>query len=115
MNRIASAIALLAMSSVAGASPFLTCEPYATNDPAKSPPSEFVVTISGMSPIVTPAVSAGTDQVALKLDLGPLNLSGAKTVTVVARNVWGSSAASLPFSFTPGMPASPTGIGLSAN
>jgi hypothetical protein len=94
------------------AAPFLVCDPY----PATvTQPTEFVVTVSGITaPIVTPAVDV-TGGKAMRLDLGPLNLSGAKTVTAKARNAWGESAASSPFSFTAGAPAVPTGIGLSPN
>jgi hypothetical protein len=68
------------------AAPFLTCDPYPSTG---LQPSEFVVTVSGVTaPIVTPAVAV-TGGVAMRLDLGPLNLSGAKTVTAKARNAWG--------------------------
>jgi hypothetical protein len=78
-------------------------------------PTEFIVTISGIAqPITTPAVPAGTNQVQLKLDLGPLNLSGAKTVTAKAKNMWAESAASTALTFTAGPPTVPTGLGLSA-
>jgi len=106
---------LLLFPVVAQAAPFLTGDPYPTNVAGTVVPSEFVVTISGVAqPIITPAVTVGTNQVGLKLDLGPLNLSGAKTVTVKAKNAWGESAASAPFTFTAGVPGSPSGLGLSA-
>lgn len=102
---------LLAMLPfVANAAPFLICDPYPSTG---AQPSEFVVTISGITtPIVTPAVDVAGGK-AMRLDLGPLNLSGAKTVTAKARNAWGESAASSPFSFGAGSPAPVTGIGLS--
>lgn len=107
-----AAILLLAVSSIATAAPFLACDPYPTTG---AYPTEFVVTISGITmPITTPAVDV-TGGKAMRLDLGPLNLSGAKTVTVKARNAWGESANSAPFSFTAGSPAPVTGIGLSPN
>lgn len=102
-------LALLPLT--ANAAPFLVCTPYPSTG---AQPTEFVVTISGVTaPIVTPAVDV-TGGKAMRLDLGPLNLSGAKTVTAKARNAWGESAASSPFTFTAGGPAAPGGIGLSA-
>jgi hypothetical protein len=96
----------------AQAAPFLTCAPYPST---VVQPTEFVVTVSGIAaPIVTPAVDV-TGGKAMHLDLGPLNLSGNKTITAKARNGWGESAASAPFSFTAGSPATPSGFGLSAN
>lgn len=105
--------ALLALfPAAASAAPFLICDPYPST---AVQPTEFVVTISGLaSPIVTPAVDV-TGGKAMRLDLGPLNLSGAKTATAKARNAWGESAASSPFSFTANTPVAPGGIGLSAN
>ena len=105
-------VAMLLFPGIALAAPFLTCDPYANTAPQ---PTEFVVNISGITaPIVTPAVDV-TGGKAMKLDLGPLNLVGAKTVTAKARNpAYGESANSAPFSFTAGAPASPTGLTLSA-
>jgi hypothetical protein len=87
------------------------CDPYPSNG---QQPTEFVVTVSGIAtPIVSPAVDV-TGGKAMRLDLGPLNLSGSKTVTAKARNAWGESAASGPFTFTAGVPGVPSGVGLSA-
>lgn len=100
---------------VAQAAPFLVCEPVPTNVAGTAVPTEYVVTISGLaSPITTPAVAAGTNAVALKLDLGPLNLSGSRTVSAKAKNAWGESAASASLTFTAGPPTVPSGLGLSA-
>lgn len=104
-------IALMLSSVTVGASPFLTCDPYPATG---QQPTEFVVTVSGVAnPLVSPAVDV-TGGKALRLDLGPLNLTGAHTVTAKARNAWGESAASAPFTFTAGVPGVPGGIGLSA-
>lgn len=101
---------LFLVSGAAAAAPFLTCDPYPSTG---QQPTEFVVTVSGIAtPIVSPAVDV-TGGKALRLDLGPLNLSGSKTVTAKARNAWGESAASAPFAFTAGIPAVPGGLGLS--
>lgn len=116
MKFIATVSFSFLLSSPVLAAPFLVCDPYPTDDATKGVPTEFAVTISGIAaPIVTPAVAAGTNKVAMKLDLGTLNLSGAKTVTAKARNQWGESAATAPFSFTANVPAAPGGLGLSAN
>ena len=105
-------IMLLIAIGPVSAAPFLTCDPYPTTG---AYPTEFVVTVSGITnPIVTPAVDV-TGGKAMRLDLGPLNLSGAKTVTAKSRNAWGESANSAPFSFTAGSPAPVTGIGLLPN
>jgi len=103
------------LASPTMASPFLVADPYPTNVAGQAIPTEFVVTLSGIAnPVVTPAVPAGANAVTLKLDLGPLNLSGTRTVTAKARNAWGESAASAPLTFTAGPPTAPTALGLSA-
>lgn len=105
-------LGLLGAAPCAHPAPFLTCDPYPATG---QQPTEFSVTISGIAaPIVTPAVDV-TGGKAMRLDLGPLNLSGSKTATAKARNAWGESASSAPFSFSAGTPVAPTGIGLSAN
>ena len=110
MRRATAGVLLLASGAVSAA-PFLVCDPYPATG---QPPTEFVVTMTGVAtPIVTPAVDVSGGK-ALRLDLGPLNLSGSKTVTAKARNAWGESAASAPFTFTAGVPGVPGGLGLSA-
>lgn len=102
------------VSTVALGGPWLIADPYPTNQPSTAIPTEFVVTISGIAaPVVSPAVDV-TGGKGLKLDLGPLNLSGTRTVTAKARNSWGESAASAALTFTAGPPTAPTGLGLSA-
>ena len=90
------------------AAPFIVSDPYPTSGPQ---PTEFVITVSGQSaPVIVPATS--TEQgVMLKWDVA--GISGSKTITAKARNPWGESAASGPFTFTVGPPATPSGIGLS--
>ena len=104
--------AMLLFPGIALASPWLICDPYPNTGPQ---PTEFIVNISGITaPMVTPAIDV-TGGKAMKLDLGPLNLVGAKTVTAKARNpAYGESANSAPFSFTAGVPAVPGGLTLSA-
>lgn len=104
-------LALALFSGGALAAPFLVCDPYPATG---QQPTEFVVTVSGIAdPIVTPAVDV-TGGKALRLDLGPLNLSGSKTVTAKARNLWGESADSAPLAFSAGTSSAPGGLGLSA-
>ena len=91
------------------AAPFVVSDPY---PPDSAQPTEFVISVSGtQSPVVVPA-TATPQGVILKWDVA--GMSGSKTITAKARNPWGESAASLPFTFTAGTPAVPSGIGLSA-
>ena len=91
------------------AAPFVVSDPYPSSGPQ---PTEFVITVSGtQTPVVIPA-TATPQGVILKWDVA--GMSGSKTITAKARNPWGESAASLPFTFTAGTPAVPSGIGLSA-
>lgn len=100
------------MVRYAWAAPFLVCDPYPATG---QQPTEFVVTISGLpAPIITPAVETPKGK-AMKLDLGPLNLSGSRTMTARARNLWGESEDSLPFTAIAGRPVVPTGITLSVS
>ena len=113
MKRLLGLLAFLPV--VAQAAPFLVASPYATNVAGEAVPTEFVVAISGITQrIIAPAISVGTNQVGLKFDLGPLNLSGPRTVTARARNYWAESAESTALTFTAGPPTAPTGLGLSA-
>jgi hypothetical protein len=106
---------LMALPICASAAPFLVCDPFPLGED-KTQPVEFVVTISGITtPIVSTAITDSSNRKMLKLDLGPLNLTGTKTVTAKARNSWGSSGDSLPLTFTAGAPTAPSGITLSVN
>jgi len=90
------------------AAPFVVSDPYPSSGPQ---PTEFVITVSGQSaPVIVPATSTAQG-VMLKWDVA--GISGSKTITAKARNAWGESAVSSPFTFTAGMPAAPSGIGLS--
>ena len=105
-------ICLVPMTAIS--SPWLLCDQYPTSTPAQAMPTEFIVTISGIdAPITSPAVDVPGGK-ALKLDLGPLNLTGSRTITAKAKNTWGESAASSPFVFFAGAPIPPSGFGLSA-
>jgi len=66
------------------------------------------VTITGVAqPIVTPAVAV-TGGKAMMMDLEPLNLNGERTFRVRARNAYGQSAESEPFTAWVGPPSVPT-------
>jgi len=91
------------------AAPFVISSPYPPDGPQ---PTEFVVTVSGRSAsVIVPATSTAQGAI-LKWDVA--GISGSTTITAKARNAWGESAASGPFTFTAGTPAVPSGIGLSA-
>ena len=90
------------------AAPFVVSDPYPPDGPQ---PTEFVISVSGtQTPVIIPATSTPQGPI-LKWDVAAQK--GSKTITVKARNEWGESVASLPFSFTAEKPAAPTGIGLS--
>ena len=101
---------LFALASIpVHAAPFVISDPYPATGPQ---PTEFVITVSGQSaPVIVPATSAAQGTI-LKWDVA--GIAGSKTITAKARNAWGESAASGPFTFTAGTPAAPSGIGLSA-
>jgi len=91
------------------AAPFVVSDPYPPDGPQ---PTEFVISVSGnQTPVIIPA-TATPQGVILKWDVAAVK--GSKTITAKARNPWGESAATPPFTFTAGTPAVPTGIGLSA-
>ena len=90
------------------AGPFLVSNPYPSDDPQ---PTDFVISVSGTpTPVVIPATTTPQGTI-FKWDLSAV--TGSKIITVKARNQWGESAATPPFTFTAGTPAAPTGIGLS--
>ena len=101
---------LFALASIpAHAAPFVVSDPYPSSGPQ---PTEFIITVSGSAtPVIIPATTTAQGAM-LKWDVA--GISGSKTITAKARNAWGESAASGPFTFTAGTPAAPSGIGLSA-
>lgn len=100
---------LFALASFSiNAAPFVVSDPYQPDSPQ---PTEFVISVSGtQTPVIIPATATPKGAI-LKWDVS--GLSGSKTITAKARNPWGESAATPPFTFTAGTPAVPTGIGLS--
>ena len=109
MKKVSALPFLFALASAPiYAAPFVVSDPY---PPDAAQPTEFVITVSGtQTPVIVPA-TATPQGVILKWDVAAQE--GSKTITVKARNMWGESAASLPFSFTAEKPVAPTGIGLS--
>ena len=70
-----------------------------------------MISVSGTQvPVIIPATTPPQGAI-LKWDVAAVK--GSKTITAKARNPWGESAATPPFTFTAGTPAAPTGIGLS--
>lgn len=109
MKKIPALQFLLALASAPiYAAPFVVSDPYPPDGPQ---PTEFVISVSGtQTPVIIPATATPQGAI-LKWDVS--GVSGSKTITAKARNPWGESAASLPFSFTAEKPGAPIGIGLS--
>ncbi|MER2528046.1 MAG: hypothetical protein ABTR07_08980 [Candidatus Competibacter denitrificans] len=100
----------LMMATTAQAAPFLTCDPY---PPDKAQPDTFLVIVGTAAPIASPAFRNPDGSVILKYDLAGVGL-GLKTVKARAKNAWGESGDSNPFSFTAGAPATVGGLRLVA-
>lgn len=106
-SKMLSLALLGALCSTANAAPFLVCDPY----PAAGPqPTEFLIAIGTAAPITVPATKEPDGDVILKWDVG--TQTGAKNLTVKAKNAWGESAASAPFSFVAGVPPAAAGMRL---
>lgn len=100
----------LMMATTAQAAPFLTCDPY---PPDKAQPDTFLVIVGTAAPIASPAFRNPDGSVMLKYDLAGVGL-GLKTVKARAKNAWGESGDSNPFTFTAGAPATVGGLRLVA-
>lgn len=107
MKRIALIASLATASLTATAAPFLVCDPYPPSGPQ---PTEFVIAIGTAAPITVPATRESDGDVILKWDVG--TQTGSKTLTVKAKNAWGESAVSAPFSFVAGAPPAVAGMRL---
>ena len=106
-------IALLLSTAALSATPFLVCDPYPSGQDQFMTPVSFNVTGLSAQPISVPATinADGTRQ--LHYDVGNLG-NGSFTVSAAAVNVFGgTSPESSTFSFTKGVPVSPTGLKLS--
>jgi len=95
------------------AAPFLVCDPYPTNADMGLNVTTFVVTGISAGPINVQATINPDGTQFLHYDVGPLS-NGTYTVTASAVNGYlKESQASSPFTFTIGVPATPTGLRLS--
>lgn len=108
MRALALALAVLAMAGCAA--PFLVSDPYPATGPQ---PDQFLVTVGTAAPVTVPATKNADGTAYLKWDVGSIG-TGPKTVTAKAKNAWGESAASAPFSFTAGAPGAAAGLRLVA-
>jgi hypothetical protein len=98
------------IAPLAWGSPFLVCDPYPAGLDASTKPVSFVVTGLSGTPLSVPATINADSTIQLHYDLSTL-AHGSYTVTASAVNVFGGvSGASDPFSFTSGVPATPTNI-----
>jgi hypothetical protein len=113
--------AMICTAIGAFAQPFLVCSKVLATDPTQ-PVTSYTVTGLGTLPITVPAFvnSDKSTQLHLDLSLVPLGSftaglpNGIETVTATATNMWGTSAASVPFTFTKSLPVTVTGISLSS-
>lgn len=96
MKKLILTICVLAMASMAWASPFLVCDvdPVVTN---------YLIRVNGATALETPAP--------LHWDVGLL-ADGTYNLEIAAKNIWGQSIF-VPFVFTKEQPGTPSGIGLS--
>lgn len=97
-------------ASSAVAAPFLITTPVTKDG---SEPTSFVVLLNSTTYTVAPT-DTGTNQVYLHFDLAG-KTAATNSATVKGKNMWGDSAISDPFVFSAGVPAKPSGLGLSAN
>jgi len=94
--------------------------PYLQSDKNQYPstgvqPEVFVVLLNGTM-YVSPAYKDPVNgAVYLNFDLVGKWATGANSVKVLARNMWGDSVYCVPLSFNAGAPVAPSGVGLSAN
>ena len=95
----------LLLANAAMAAPYLVSDRY----PADAiQPESFIINISGKEAVEVLAEQDEDGLYYLRYDVA--NLSGQKTITVKAKNSWGVSAASSPFTVTAGFPPVPAGI-----
>lgn len=108
-----SLIILLMLAPIASAAPFLTCDPYPVQTDPNLIPVSFNLTGLSAQPINTPVTTNADGTKQLHYDLATLG-HGTFTVAASAVNIFGGvSPASAPFTFTDGLPATPTGLRIS--
>jgi hypothetical protein len=111
--RTALLLSLVALALSAHAAPFLVCDPYPVQTDTNLIPVSFNLTGIAAQPISTPATTNADGTKQLHYDLATLG-NGTYTVTAAAVNVFGgTSPAGSPFTFTKGVPATPTNLRIS--
>ena len=109
MKKLIIILAIVLMASAAWASPFLVCD-------CQDNVEQYVLIFDGGTPIMVDSVDTNCTgaQKRLSFDVAPLALAdGQHTVEGAAKNIWGVSTY-VPLDFNKAVPASGTGIGLSA-
>ncbi len=85
--------AVLLIVPLAGAAPFLTCDPYPP--PAEGQPDSFEITVSPLAPYIVPATAKPDGTVYLMHDLAAIAAmgAGAHTATAIAiKDGWRSGS-----------------------
>lgn len=100
---------LLVCPMVQAAGPYLVCASVPTTSVQ---PSSYTVTLDTAASIDVPAQINTDNSVQIHYDLSGVAL-GAHVVGLKAKNIWGESA-SVPFSFTKAVPATPISIGIAS-
>jgi hypothetical protein len=101
-------------AAVALASPFLVCDPYPAGLDQNTMPVSFILKGLWANPISVPVQTNQDGTIQLHYDLATLP-HGTYTVTADAVNVFGGvSGDSLPFSFTSGVPGTPSNLRLTS-
>jgi hypothetical protein len=104
---------LLTLAISAKAAPFLVCDPYAVQTDPNLIPVSFNLTGVAAQPVSVPVTTNADGTKQLHYDLANLG-NGTYTVTAAAVNVFGgTSPAGTPFTFTKGVPATPTNLRIS--
>lgn len=106
---VLTAILLLAATSLQAA-PFLVCDPY----PASAGVTSFTLFWDGSTTGVSAPVFTDATGTYLKYDLAGVT-NGTHTVKVRAKNSYGESGDSAPFTFDKQLPPAPTNIRITAN
>jgi|SRR6516162_881407 hypothetical protein len=110
------AFALLLLSGIDKAAPFLVCDQYPFQTESGLNVASFVIGGLPGSPIAVPAtVDPTSNGQYLHYDLANINLSNGTsyTITAFAVNVYGSSGPASTVVFTKGVPASPSHLTIS--
>ena len=92
------------------AAPFVVSDTYPTTT---TQPTYFNVVMDGGAAVQSAPQVMGDNSVRLHYDVGAVT-TGTHSMTVAACNEWGCSS-TVPFSFTKGVPALPSGIKLNQN